>query len=230
MKGLFNPYGAVMRALSDLSTLVFLNALTGLFCIPVVTAGASFAAMHYVIMDMIEDKGGPVIPEFRKRFKENLKNATPVWLIIMAAALLLFADYRIIEGGKLGLPKLMVIPIYAAIFMLIAVYVYVMPLTAKFVLSTRAAFKNAVILAIAYLPKTFLMIAISVVIPFVLLNSMMLLPLFFLIGLSLPAYFCALVYLPIIEEMQRSKGETEKGETEGEISSELKDDIKEREE
>lgn len=74
------------------------------------------------------------------------------------------------------------------------------------------------------------MIAISVVIPFVLLNSMMLLPLFFLIGLSLPAYFCALVYLPIIEEMQRSKGETEKGETEGEISSELKDDIKEREE
>ena len=201
MKNLLGQDGPVMRALTDLSTLVFLNVLTVLFCIPVVTAGASLAAMHYVIMEMIEERGGPLLSEFWKRFKENLKNATPIWLILLAAALFLFADYRIISSGQAGLPRAMLIPIYAAAFVLAALFVYVIPLTARFVYRTGAAFKNAGILAIAYFPRTLLMIFISVVVPYLLLNVTRLMPLFFLLGFSLPAYFCALAYMPIIEKM-----------------------------
>lgn len=201
MKNLLGQDGPVMRALTDLSTLVFLNVLTVLFCIPVVTAGASLAAMHYVIMEMIEERGGPLLSEFWKRFKENLKNATPIWLILLAAALFLFADYRIISSGQAGFPRAMLIPIYAAAFVLAALYVYVIPLTARFVYRTGAAFKNAGILAIAYFPRTLLMIFISVVVPYLLLNVTRLMPLFFLLGFSLPAYFCALAYMPIIEKM-----------------------------
>lgn len=201
MKNLLGQDGPVMRALTDLSTLVFLNVLTVLFCVPVVTAGASLAAMHYVIMEMIEERGGPLLSEFWKRFKENLKNATPIWLILLAAALFLFADYRIISSGQAGLPRAMLIPIYAAAFVLAALYVYVIPLTARFVYRTGAAFKNAGILAIAYFPRTLLMIFISVVVPYLLLNVTRLMPLFFLLGFSLPAYFCALAYMPIIEKM-----------------------------
>jgi uncharacterized membrane protein YesL len=201
MKNLLGQDGPVMRALTDLSTLVFLNVLTVLFCIPVVTAGASLAAMHYVIMEIIEERGGPLLSEFWKRFKENLKNATPIWLILLAAALFLFADYRIISSGQAGLPRAMLIPIYAAAFVLAALYVYVIPLTARFVYRTGAAFKNAGILAIAYFPRTLLMIFISVVVPYLLLNVTRLMPLFFLLGFSLPAYFCALTYMPIIEKM-----------------------------
>jgi uncharacterized membrane protein YesL len=201
MKNLLGQDGPVMRALTDLSTLVFLNVLTVLFCIPVVTAGASLAAMHYVIMEIIEERGGPLLSEFWKRFKENLKNATPIWLILLAAALFLFADYRIISSGQAGLPRAMLIPIYAAAFVLAALYVYVIPLTARFVYRTGAAFKNAGILAIAYFPRTLLMIFISVVVPNLLLNVTRLMPLFFLLGFSLPAYFCALAYMPIIEKM-----------------------------
>lgn len=201
MKNLLGQDGPVMRALTDLSTLVFLNVLTVLFCIPVVTAGASLAAMHYVIMEMIEERGGPLLSEFWKRFKENLKNATPIWLILLAAALFLFADYRIISSGQAGLPRAMLIPIYAAAFVLAALYVYVIPLTARFVYRTGAAFKNAGILAIAYFPRTLLMIFISVVVPYLLLNVTRLMPLFFLLGFSLPAYFCALASMPIIKKM-----------------------------
>lgn len=201
MKNLLGQDGPVMRALTDLSTLVFLNVLTVLFCIPVVTAGASLAAMHYVIMEMIEERGGPLLSEFWKRFKENLKNATPIWLILLAAALFLFADYRIISSGQAGFPRAMLIPIYAAAFVLAALYVYVIPLTARFVYRTGAAFKNAGILAIAYFPRTLLMIFISVVVPYLLLNVTRLMPLFFLLGFSLPAYLCALAYMPIIEKM-----------------------------
>ena len=146
MKNLLSQDGPVMRAITDLTTLVFLNILTAIFCIPVVTAGASLAAMHYVIIEMIEERGGGLVSEFWKRFKENLKNATPVWLILLAAAVFLYVDYRIIAGGELGLPRAMLIP-------------------------------------------------------YLLLNVTRLLPLFFLLGLSLPAYFCALLYMPVFEKM-----------------------------
>ena len=209
MKNLFGQDGPVMRALTDLSTLVFLNIMTALCCIPVVTAGAALAAMHYVIMEMIEERGGPLVPEYLKRFKENLKNATPVWLILLAAAVFLYADYRIISGGQMGLPKAMLIPIYAGMFVLAAVYVYVIPLTAKFVYSTGAAFRNAAILAAAYFPRTILMVMISAVMPALLYNVTRLLPLFFLLALSLPAYFCALLYMPVFEKMIGKKEEDE---------------------
>ena len=199
-----------MRALSDLSTLVFLNILTLIFSIPIVTAGAALAAMHYVIIEMIEERGGGLPGEYWKRFKENLKNATPVWLILLAAVLFLYADYRLIGGGQLGLPRVMLIPIYAGLFVVAAIYVYVIPLTARFVYSTGAAFKNAAILAVAYFPRTIIMIAFSAVIPFLLFNVTRILPLFFLLGISLPAYFCALAYEPVFKKMIGEKEEEER--------------------
>ena len=178
MKNLFGQDGPVMRALTDLSTLMFLNILTVIFCIPVVTAGASLAAMHY-----------------------NLKNATPIWLIMLVAAVFLYVDYRIISSGQAGLPRAMLIPIYAAAFAAASIYVYVIPLTARFVYKTGAAFKNAGILAIAYFPRTILMVIISAAVPYLLYNVTRLLPLFFLLGLSLPGYFCALIYMPVFDKL-----------------------------
>ena len=200
MKNLFDQEGPVMRALTDLSTLVFLNILTMLCCIPVVTAGAALAAMHYVIMEMMEDRGGSLAPEYVRRFKQNLKHATPIWLILLAAAVFLYADYRIISDKKTGLPGGMLIPIYAGMFVLAAVYVYIIPLTAKFVYSTGAAFRNAAILAAAYFPRTILMVLISAAIPALL---------FFLLALTLPAYFCALLYMPVFRKMMGEKEEEE---------------------
>ena len=199
-----------MRALTDLSTLVFLNILTLLFSIPIVTAGAALAAMHYVIIEMIEERGGSLPGEFWKRFKENLKNATPIWLILLAAAGFLYADIRLITGGQLGLPRAMLIPIYAGLFVTAAIYVYVIPLTARFVYSTGAVFKNAAILAAAYFPRTVIMVAVSAVIPFLLLNVTRLLPLFFLLGISLPGYLCALLYKPIFDKMIGEKEEEDR--------------------
>ena len=138
MKNMFDLDGPLMRALSDLNTLVILNVLTALFCIPVITAGASFTAMHYVIMEMFENRGDGVAKEFWKRFKENLRNATPVWLILLAAAVFIYMDCRIIMGGQMGLPRIMLIPLYIGAFIEASIAVYAFPLTSRFVYSTGA--------------------------------------------------------------------------------------------
>ena len=201
MKNMLDLDGPLVRALSDLNTLVILNILTALFCIPVITAGASVAAMHYVIMEMFENRGDGVAKEFWKRFKENLKNATPVWLILLAAAMFIYVDCRIIMGGQMGLPRIMLIPLYIGAFIEASIAVYAFPLTARFVYSTGATFKNSAILAVANFPRTVLMVLYHVIMPYLLFNVSRLLPLFFLVGISLPAYFSALLYMPVIRKM-----------------------------
>ena len=193
--------GPLVRALSDLNTLVILNILTALFCIPVITAGASVAAMHYVIMEMFENPGDGAAREFWKRFKENLRNATPVWLILLAAAVFIYVDCRIIMGGQMGLPRAMLVPLYIGAFIEASIAVYAFPLTARFVYSTGATFKNSAILAVANFPRTVLMVLYHVIMPYLLFNVSRLLPLFFLVGISLPAYFSALLYMPVIRKM-----------------------------
>ena len=201
MKNMLDLDGPLVRALSDLNTLVILNILTALFCIPVITAGASVAAMHYVIMEMFENRGDGAAREFWKRFKENLRNATPVWLILLAAAVFIYVDCRIIMGGQMGLPRAMLVPLYIGAFIEASIAVYAFPLTARFVYSTGATFKNSAILAVANFPRTMLMVLYHVIMPYLLLNVSRLLPLFFLVGISLPAYFSALLYMPVIRKM-----------------------------
>lgn len=201
MKNMLDLDGPLVRALSDLNTLVILNILTALFCIPVITAGASVAAMHYVIMEMFENRGDGAAREFWKRFKENLRNATPVWLILLAAAVFIYVDCRIIMGGQMGLPRAMLVPLYIGAFIEASIAVYAFPLTARFVYSTGATFKNSAILAVANFPRTMLMVLYHVIMPYLLFNVSRLLPLFFLVGISLPAYFSALLYMPVIRKM-----------------------------
>lgn len=201
MKNMLDLDGPLVRALSDLNTLVILNILTALFCIPVITAGASVAAMHYVIMEMFENRGDGAAREFWKRFKENLRNATPVWLILLTAAIFIYVDCRIIMGGQIGLPRAMLVPLYIGAFIEASIAVYAFPLTARFVYSTGATFKNSAILAVANFPRTVLMVLYHVIMPYLLFNVSRLLPLFFLVGISLPAYFSALLYMPVIRKM-----------------------------
>ena len=201
MKNMLDLDGPLVRALSDLNTLVILNILTALFCIPVITAGASVAAMHYVIMEMFENRGDGAAREFWKRFKENLRNATPVWLILLAAAVFIYVDCRIIMGGQMGLPRAMLVLLYIGAFIEASIAVYAFPLTARFVYSTGATFKNSAILAVANFPRTVLMVLYHVIMPYLLFNVSRLLPLFFLVGISLPAYFSALLYMPVIRKM-----------------------------
>ena len=201
MKNMLDLDGPLVRGLSDLNTLVILNILTALFCIPVITAGASVAAMHYVIMEMFENRGDGAAREFWKRFKENLRNATPVWLILLAAAVFIYVDCRIIMGGQMGLPRAMLVPLYIGAFIEASIAVYAFPLTARFVYSTGATFKNSAILAVANFPRTVLMVLYHVIMPYLLFNVSRLLPLFFLVGISLPAYFSALLYMPVIRKM-----------------------------
>lgn len=200
MNSIFNMDGPIMKAMRDLMSLVILNVLTLLCAIPVVTAGASLAAMHYVLYQIVEGTEGHIAATFWKQFKLNLRNATPIWLVLLLAAVLLYFEYTMFSGGT-GVSRAVVIAVFFAVFVILMLFVWLFPLTAKFVYSTGGCFRNALILAVSKLPRTILMAVIMVVIPFILTQDMRFLPLAFVIGISLPGYFCTLLYHSVIDDM-----------------------------
>ena len=59
-----------------MTDLMILNIVTLLMCLPVITAGAALTGMHYVLLKMVREQEGYIVPSFFRSFKRNLLQAT----------------------------------------------------------------------------------------------------------------------------------------------------------
>ncbi len=112
----------------------WLNILWFLCCLPVFTVGASTTALFYVALKIAKNEEGAVTRAFFRSFKENFRQATVIWLILLAAGILLGTDGYIFYHMRfesllwtLGTAVfLAVLAAYAIILM------YIFPLLARF--------------------------------------------------------------------------------------------------
>lgn len=84
-----NPFMNFMTKVYDL---FLLNVLTFVCCIPIVTGGAAFTALHAVMLKMTKDEEGSITKSYIKEFKENLKGSIGGWMLLLAAVLVLVFD------------------------------------------------------------------------------------------------------------------------------------------
>lgn len=201
MRTFFDTDGPFFRTLEYISNLFFLNIMTVLMCIPVITAGASITAMHYVLMQMIDEREGHIIRTFWKQFGINFKSSTPAWLILLAAGLIFYGDYRLVRGGTYDLPHAFLVIALIGLFIVFAVFLWIFPYLARFSNTTSGALKNAVILAAGSFPRTLAMIAITAGVIFLFTQVSRLIPLVFICGISLPGYLDALLYYPVLRPL-----------------------------
>ena len=89
LQGLFNYDNPVWRFIGKLGDLIILNILWMITSIPIVTIGASITALYYVTLKLVRDEDGYTIKSFFKSFKENFKQSTIIWLIMLVIGLLL---------------------------------------------------------------------------------------------------------------------------------------------
>ena len=61
-------------------------------------------ALNYVVLKMVKNEEGYLTRSFFKSFKENFKQSTIIWLIMMVVGLLLYGDFKIIlnESMEIG--------------------------------------------------------------------------------------------------------------------------------
>ena len=168
----FNPNGPLMQFLTKIANLMILNILFLLCCIPVVTIGASWTALFYVAMKMVDDRQGSITKDFFHAFRQNLRQATILWFGVVALTALLYVDFRILAGLQTPGASVIRILLYvlSAIFFMILQYLF--PWLAKFETTTRDAVKNSALAAIGNLPKTILMCIFAIIpVRFTLIND-----------------------------------------------------------
>ncbi len=195
MSKIFDLESPLMSGLGKFADLIILNLITIVCCIPVFTIGAAITALHFVCLKMVRDEETYVIKSYFKSFRQNFKQATAIWLIeLVVFGVLLFDIYLMGHAGitfPVWLPSAL-LAVDALVFML---GIHVFPLLARFENTVATTIKNSVMVGILTLPKTILMVIICAV-PVVLIYffEQVLAPLMLLIGISGPAFMCALLY------------------------------------
>lgn len=88
-----SKFSQIMGRVFDL---MMLNIIFLIMCIPIVTIGANFTAMYYVTLKMIKNEETYIFRTYWKSFRENFKQATAIWLILLAVLIVLILDLLLV--------------------------------------------------------------------------------------------------------------------------------------
>ena len=199
---IFDLDSPLMNVLNKMADLMWLNILTLISCIPVITAGAALTSMHYVALKIVRNEESYITRSFFKSFKTNFRQATLIWLLLMLVAAILGGDYYIITKSGMQFSQVLVVLIMAAGVLVICTSLYVFPVLAKFDNTIMGTIRNAFIMSILQLPKTVVMFVMAFFPLIIYLVSLRLIPIIFLFGFSLPAYASAMLYNKFFQKLE----------------------------
>ena len=145
----------------------YLNVLWFIFSLPIFTIGASTTALYYASLKIVRDEESHGWKLFFHSFKENFKQATQLWLILLGAGLFLGADGYILyhlrkssTGAMAVIWTLILALVIAASIIYVIVLLYVFPLLASVHNTNTAMLKNAFLIGTHYLFATILVFAV----------------------------------------------------------------------
>ena len=145
----------------------YLNILWFICSLPIFTIGAATTALYYASLKIIRNEEGNVTKTFFKAFKENFRQSTVIWLILLAIGLFLAFDFYVLYNLRLNtaMPMaafwtiLLAILIGAIIIYLIVLFM-IFPLEASVINTTPNMFKNAFLIGTHYLFAPILVFAV----------------------------------------------------------------------
>ena len=194
---------------TKLAQLMWLNILTILCSLPVVTVGAAFTAMHKVLVDIYRDEENKITKTYFTSFGKNFWQATKIWLVYLVFYAILLVDYwalKALDNKTIGYLNIL-IPVLVFISALSLSWVFVMQ--SRYDLSMKDTLVFSFTRIIAFPLRTLFMGA-TLLLPFVVTIY---LPKFFilipLLGVSGPGIIATCFYNGALKVME---DDTEEGE------------------
>ncbi len=155
------------QVLLHLSMACWLNILWLVCSLPIITIGASTTALYDCTLKIADGIDGELTKRFFSSFKQNFAQATRVWLILLAAGLIIGADTYIavhLRSSSTGVPAVFWTLNLALLFVVGIIYViillYIFPLISKFSNTDFNMFKNSLLIGIRYLFCTIMLFAV----------------------------------------------------------------------
>ena len=196
-----------------LMELMWLNVLVLVTSLPIFTIGASFTAMHTVLVKIYRDEESGITKDYFAAFKSNFKQATLLWLIYLGVFLLLLLDdyaMRLLNNSSLKYLDILV-PVLAFITSLSMCWAFV--LQSRYKLSIKDVLVFSFTRIIAFPFRTIFM-ALTLIVPLVVANYFPgLLIMVFLLGITVPGILSTCFYNHALDVME---DDSEKQPAEGE--------------
>lgn len=164
MNNIFNYDNGFFRGMNKVIDAFYASLLWLLFCLPIVTIGASTTAFYYTVHKSLCGNRGYIWQSFWSAFKSNFKQTTKIWLILAVLFAFLFTDSRIMssylqQGSKMGM---LYYVFYFLMFFWAVWCVYIFTYSARFENGMKDTMKNAAIIAVLNLPWSLLVLVVLI--------------------------------------------------------------------
>lgn len=146
----------------EFTSLIKLNLIFIVSCIPIITIGPAIGAMTFVTVKMVQDKPSDLFYDFRRSFKKNWKSSFLLGLLeLILISILIFSMVLCLKKKEL---------IYNIIISIIIVtsvlignfFVYIFPMSVSVDLSLSVILKNSILLSIANIKYSFLTLVLCI--------------------------------------------------------------------
>lgn len=204
---MFKLESPFMNFLNKVADIMILGVVFMIACIPIFTAGAAFTAAYYMGFKMVKNEESYIIKGFFKAFKENFKQATMIWILVLIFFGVLMADYRIVLYSGISFASWLRIAMVSVTLVVMLGIVFVFPIQARFENTVKNTIKNAFLMALSHLPSAFLLIIIYAVPYLILYFVPQLLPAVFLLGFGCIFYFKSFVLLRVFRKYETPETE-----------------------
>ena len=158
---MFHPDSWLIRFLTKVCDLLFLNIALVLSCCTIVLSGAAVTALYSITLKMMRGQDYDPIKGFLRALRENFLPSSPATaLLFVNAALLALLRSALYAETLLFSPALFLLLALVTV-LLTALLSYLFPLLARFENTFSHHLGNAVRLSLANLPVTFLITTVN---------------------------------------------------------------------
>ena len=166
----------------------------------IVTIGASTTALYYASMRRIRTDESHVHQNFLRSFRQNFRQSTILWLMMLVVGAVLLLDFRLglAMEGPLSTAVLVVSSIVLLPFLMTSLYLF--PVVAKFHNPIRAHLKNAFLMAFLNFPYTLLLAIVLGTFVFFSMHFIPFLGLVILCGAGIYGYLTSGIFVQVFRK------------------------------
>ena len=202
MGSIFSYDSPLMTFLTKVADLIIVNILAFICCIPIFTIGASMTALYYVVLKIVRNEECYITKHFFKSFKENFKQATIIWLIMLFFIVVIVIDLIVMWFSGIVFPDWLKIGIAIVLLLLLIAVVHVFPILARFENTVKGTYRNSFFMGFLAFPRSVAMLACWVIPALILWYLPQCIPIIFFFGLSGPAWLNAIFYNPTFKRFE----------------------------
>jgi len=144
---LLRPENKFTNFLQKLMYLGWLNLLYILTSLPILTIGASTTALYYTVLKLVRNEEGYIARDYFRSFKQNLKQATRIWVIFLTILIMLTVNFFYFSSQNSSLSRIFSFLFLGLFFLFAMTGSYLFPLLAQFHMTDKFLLWTAFLLS-----------------------------------------------------------------------------------